>query len=107
MAFEHILGVGGGWAKGDRVRSRVAVCSLQPPFEDDAGCSHVSALVYRGCVFLFIHSFTALLPVCFCPFCLCLLVVVCVQGHVSLCTLISVPQTTSYRKDCVPACSAV
>ncbi len=62
----------------------MAVCSFKPPFEDDACRSHVSVPVYRGCGFLFIHSFTVLVCVCFSvcvPIlfgCLCLLVVVCV-----------------------------
>lgn len=96
MAFEHILGVGVGGRRRDRPGG-VAACSFKSHFEDDARRSHVLVTVYRGCAFLFIHLFRVFVPVLF--VCLCLVVVVCMQGHVSLCTLICVLQTSSYIKD--------
>lgn len=57
----------------------MAVCSFKPPFEADAYCSHLSVSVYWGGAVLFIHSLTVLVFLYVCtPFCLCLLVVVCV-----------------------------
>lgn len=77
----------------------MAACSFKPHFEDDARRSHVLVTVYGVVPFcLFIHvSVCVFAPILF--VCLCLLVVVCMQGHVSLCTLICVLQTSFYIKD--------
>lgn len=93
MAFEHILGIGGGWAEGKGGQGGAVVFVLKPPFEDDAGHSHVSALVIQGlCRFVdsFVHS-----CVCVCASaCFFMFVNVCGLGHASLCTLICVAQTS-------------
>lgn len=75
MAFEHILVVRGRREKEERL-DELAVCSFKPPFEDDACHSHVSAPVYGGYAFLFIHPLAVLVHVCVCvcPFCLCVCV---------------------------------
>lgn len=86
MAFEHILGVGGGQEKeGEAGAEWRCVLSNLPLKMTHAFLMY--APVYRGWVFLFIYSFTVLVYVCahfVCVFvfacsCVCWGMLVCVH----------------------------